>query len=75
MQDLGTLPGDGDSAGLGMNDRGEVVGASINGSGASGSPRAFLWQNGGMTDLNAFIPGSPSWLCSLPFLSIPARRS
>jgi probable HAF family extracellular repeat protein len=53
MQDLGTLPGDSASLALGINDRGEVVGASLD---SSFSSRAFLWENGMMTDLNALIP-------------------
>jgi probable HAF family extracellular repeat protein len=59
MQDLGTLPGDFLSAGLAMNGLGAVVGASWNGpvtTDGSTNPRAFLWQNGVMTDLNAVSP-------------------
>jgi probable HAF family extracellular repeat protein len=60
MRDLGTLPGDANSGGLGINDRGEVVGVSID---ASGNFRGFLWQNGVMTDLNTLVPaGSPLFL-------------
>jgi len=55
MQDLGTLPGDVASVAVGMNDRGQVVGLSLD---ASGNPRAFLWENGVMTDLNTLIPAS-----------------
>jgi probable HAF family extracellular repeat protein len=55
MQDLGTLPGAVASAGLGINDRGEVVGVSDD---ASGNARAFLRQNGVMTDLNTLIPAN-----------------
>jgi probable HAF family extracellular repeat protein len=63
MQDLGTLPGDVNSAGLGINDRGDVVGASIDGPLATGNPRPFIWQNGRMSDLNALIPAdSPLYL-------------
>jgi len=55
MQDLQTLPGDVFSFAYAINDRGQVVGQSI---GASGS-RAFIWQNGVMTDLNCLaVPGS-----------------
>jgi probable HAF family extracellular repeat protein len=57
-RDLGTLSGDVNSAGLGINDRGEVVGGSIDGGVASGNPRAFLWRNGVMTDLNTLVPAS-----------------
>ncbi len=52
IQDLGTLPGDSLSLAFGINDLGQVVGQSI---GAGGS-RAFLWQNGVMTDLNTLVP-------------------
>jgi probable HAF family extracellular repeat protein len=64
MRDLGLLPGDFDGAGLGMNNLGEVVGPSFSSPGpTSGSPRAFLWRNGVMTDLNALIPSdSPLYL-------------
>ena len=57
MLDLGTLPGDVNSAALGINDRGEMVGASFGAAGPiNGNPRAFLWKDGGMTDLNDLIP-------------------
>jgi probable HAF family extracellular repeat protein len=60
MQDLGTLQGDVSSGGIGINDRGQVVGVSFD---ASFSMRAFLWQNGVMTDLNTLIPtDSPFYL-------------
>ncbi|MEP6995151.1 MAG: hypothetical protein ABI968_11565, partial [Acidobacteriota bacterium] len=48
IQDLSTLSGDSLSLAFGINDRGQVVGLSI---GANGV-RAFLWQDGVMTDLN-----------------------
>jgi probable HAF family extracellular repeat protein len=53
MRDLGTLPGDAMSAGLGINNGGEVVGPSLD---ASGNPSAFLWRKGVMTGLNQLIP-------------------
>jgi len=60
MQDLGTLSGDVGSVGVAINDAGEVVGESLD---ASGNPRAFLWQNSEMTDLNTLIPAdSPLYL-------------
>jgi probable HAF family extracellular repeat protein len=63
LQDLGLLPEDFVGSGLGINNRGEVVGASISTPGlAMGSPRAFLWRNGVMSDLNALVPDSPLYL-------------
>ena len=55
MVDLGTLPGDALSEALGINEAGQIVGVSY-GAGFS-HPRAFLWQNGVMMDLNSLIPG------------------
>lgn len=54
MKNLGTLPGDVLSQGLGINDAGQIVGEScqlhlLN-------CRAFLWENGTMTDLNTLVP-------------------
>ena len=60
MRDLGTLPGDVVSGGESINDRGQVVGPSFD---ANGNPRAFLWHNGVMTDLNTLVPaGAPLYL-------------
>jgi len=53
MTDLGTLTGDVSSSGDGINDWGQVVGGSYS---ASGGSRAYIWQNGVMTDLNTLIP-------------------
>jgi probable HAF family extracellular repeat protein len=55
MQDLGTLRGDAFSEALGINDRRQVVGLSC--TAGFGSCRAFLWENGVMTDLKALAPG------------------
>jgi len=58
IRDLGTLAGDDNSQGLGVNSSLQVVGVS---SGASN--RAFLWENGVMQDLNALVgPGFPDLL-------------
>jgi probable HAF family extracellular repeat protein len=59
MRDLGTLPGDSASLGLGINDGGEVVGASLD---ASFNPRAFLWESSGMADLNTLVTSNPGGL-------------
>src|SRR5262249_29796619 len=53
IQDLGTLPGDTLSEGLGINERRHVVGISCTAGFAS--CRAFLWQDGQMSDLNDLV--------------------
>jgi len=66
MQDLGTLSGDVASLSISINDAGSIIGASLD---ANFNPRAFLWQNGVMTDLNTLVAGnSPLYLmtgCSI----------
>ncbi|MGB9468100.1 MAG: hypothetical protein WBQ59_01995 [Candidatus Acidiferrum sp.] len=60
MIDLGTLPGDVASDADGINKLGQVAGGSVD---ADGNDRAYLWQNGVMTDLNTLIPAdSPLYL-------------
>ncbi|MFS8477971.1 MAG: hypothetical protein FWJ93_03195 [Micromonosporaceae bacterium] len=51
---LGTLAGDVSSQGLGVNNKGQVVGLS---SGGHAGTRAFLWENGVLTDLNELVAG------------------
>ena len=55
MQDLGTLAGDVNSAALGNNDSGEIVGVSLD---ANFDLHPYLWQNGVMTNLNSLIPAN-----------------
>ena len=58
IEDLGTLGTDTISGAFGINDSRQVVGQSIDG--ATGFSRAFIWENGVMTDLNSLVPpGSP----------------
>jgi probable HAF family extracellular repeat protein len=56
MKDLGTLPGDAASIAVNINDSGEVVGLSLD---ANFNPRAYLWENGVMTDLNTLVNTNP----------------
>lgn len=60
MRDLGTLPGDQISEGLGMNDRDEIVGESCQAHFAN--CRAFLWHHGQMSSLNEIATGSDGTL-------------
>jgi len=55
--DLKTLGSDPFSAAFGLNEKGQVVGQSLD---ADFNSRAFLWQNGQIIDLNALaLDGSP----------------
>lgn len=64
IQNFGTLPGDTISEATGINNLGQVIGVSCVDITFSNC-RAFLWQNGVMTDLNTLIPpGSPLYLIS-----------
>ena len=61
MKDLGTLRGDFISVApccRTVNENRQVVGFSIGETG----PRAFLWDNGAMVDLNTLAVGSPMYL-------------
>jgi probable HAF family extracellular repeat protein len=60
MRDLGTLPGDSISEGLGVNSRNQIVGVSL--AADFSNPRAFIYQNGHMVDLNTLAPNSPVYL-------------
>ena len=54
MANLGVLPGDELSIGIGINDRGEVLGISVMTSvGGAHSYRSFVWSDGVMTELEA----------------------
>jgi len=61
MHDLGTLPGDLSSIAAGVNGRGQIVGFSCTDAGCV-NPRAVLFQNGVMTDLNSLVSGSSLFL-------------
>jgi probable HAF family extracellular repeat protein len=56
MRDIGTLPGDSASLGLGINDKGVTVGASLD---QMFNPRAIIFENGDMIDLNAVVSSNP----------------
>jgi probable HAF family extracellular repeat protein len=67
MKDLGTVPGDFSSIAWGMDNKGRVVGNSCD---ESGNCRAFLWQDGVMTDLNTLIsPDSPWFLVEADWIN------
>lgn len=55
MRDLGTLPGDQISEGLGINDRDQIVGLSCQANFVN--CRAFIWQDGKMSNLNELVTG------------------
>lgn len=64
MKDIGSLPGAVVTVTPccgSINDEGEAVGFSVDGT--TGNLRAFVWQNGEITDLNSLIPtDSPLYL-------------
>jgi probable HAF family extracellular repeat protein len=63
MTDLGTLPGFLYIQPWAINAQAVVVGQAIGDSPNSG--RAFIWQNGIMTDLNTLIPSGSGWVLQI----------
>ncbi len=57
LQDLGTLGGTSATA-RDINNHGQVVGTSTD---TNWQQRAFLWENGTMTDLNLLLPANSGW--------------
>lgn len=53
MTDLGVLPGDELSLGIGINDRGEVLGTSGTSAGPNHNFGSFVWSDGVITELQA----------------------
>ena len=58
LEDLGTLGGTTSTA-YDLNSSDQVVGTSTD---SSGVTHGFLWQNGGMTDLNLLLPVGSGWV-------------
>ena len=70
MRDIGTLPGDVASIALGISDKGVIVGVSLD---SKFNPRAIVFENGAMTDLNAVVSSNPQKLYLLFAESINAH--
>jgi len=71
MHDLGLLDGDVVGAGLAINNKGEVVGASISSPGAAGgNPRAALWRNGEKIDLYTVVQADSPFVALLTAFAI-----
>lgn len=63
VKDLGTFPNGGISYALGLNDKGDVVGAAFLDASGAGNYRAFVYKTGaGMRNLNLLIGQPPSCL-------------
>jgi probable HAF family extracellular repeat protein len=60
MLDLGRLPGDFFAQASGLNQRSEVVGTSV-----GVLPRAFVWRDGQIFDLNTLISHDSNWVLVL----------
>ena len=56
VQTLGTLPNLDTSEGLDVNDNGMIVGYAWDGTGNGFDPRAWVWVDGTMYDLNELLP-------------------
>jgi probable HAF family extracellular repeat protein len=63
LTNLGTLPGDFAAIATGINNRGQVVGSTRDSS--FNWSRAFIWQNGVMTDLNTLFPASSNLFATM----------
>ena len=61
MADLGTLPGDTDSEAFAINERGDIVGTSLQRQCGVCAPRATLWRDGRALDLNTLLPPDSGW--------------
>jgi len=59
---LGVLPGDDDSYPATISDSGQVIGRS-----AGTTSRAWIWQDGQMTDLNDLLPPDSGWVLEFAF--------
>jgi probable HAF family extracellular repeat protein len=62
VRDLGTLPGGTGSAGLAINDFGEVVGWSNSSADLSTSHAALWWKHSAVWDLNSLIAPGSGWV-------------
>lgn len=58
MTDLGTLPGGTQSFAFGINNPGQIVGASDS---SGGGLRAVIFEQGIVRDLNQLIPAGSGW--------------